>query len=217
MSFPRELMTLKAGKALFEFGTLTGVVVDSSKHSETNVYGGGGGGYSYQGTGSSYVNPVQSDVVRTHEFWIRDENGKEHSIRLDSHHIQLRGGQMITLVFVGTEKSGHNWAALYNHASETWWWITSPDWFLEDQAPLWYKTDKSIIVFVVTTIVMVYVLVGLFYVVGVVDELDRVLGTSGLIGLSAVVSYFLLKRNVPKHKRRIELFREHMKRIISNL
>lgn len=142
---------------------------------------------------------------------------------------------MITLVFAGTEKSGHNWAALYNHASETWWWITSPDWFLEDQAPLWYKTDKSIFVFVVTTIVMscvLMVLLALLYVVGVLhvphvmgvpyeegvlNAIDRDFVPWGIIVPSLVVSYFLLKRNFPKHKRRIELFREHMKRIISNL
>ncbi len=82
----------------FGYYILTGTVLETTRWSETHVSGGGGGGYMYNGHGSSYVNPVTSTTVRHSEIWIRDDEGNEEQLRFSTVEVPVRAGQRLSAI-----------------------------------------------------------------------------------------------------------------------
>lgn len=100
----------------FEFSQLTGEVFSNNKFSETHISSGTG-----IGAGNAAPAQVFSTVTTVHEFWVRDEAGKEHAINLRGIDVPLAMGQKITLVssgFIGKKK---HYVLLLNHNAERHW------------------------------------------------------------------------------------------------
>ena len=109
----------------FKFWTRTGEVISSNKRSETHIMSSGGGGHvDPQYGGHVAAAQVSSKVVTVHEFWFREENGKEIAVNMRDVNIPLAVGQKITLLFGSliNEKSGYGYSAmLYNHSAKKYW------------------------------------------------------------------------------------------------
>lgn len=103
----------------YEHYAITGTVTGASKHLETRVSGGGGGGYSYQGTGSSYTAPVTSRTVTHDQIFLDDGSGKEHALKLQDWDIATREGHRLTAVWlVKRGKSSGPYVAIRNHTTD---------------------------------------------------------------------------------------------------
>lgn len=94
---------------------VTGTVASAVKQLETKVSGGGGGGYSHQGTG--YTAPVQiSSTTTTHDnIFLVDGTGKEHAIRLQNWDLSVRETHQLTAIWL-TKRNGKGapYVAIYN-------------------------------------------------------------------------------------------------------
>lgn len=94
---------------------VTGTVANAVKQLETKVSGGGGGGYSHQGTG--YTAPVQiSSTTTTHDnIFLVDGAGKEHAIRLQNWDLSVRETHQLTAIWLtkGNGKGGP-YVAIHN-------------------------------------------------------------------------------------------------------
>ncbi|THF65633.1 hypothetical protein E6C76_08670 [Pseudothauera nasutitermitis] len=111
------------GKRL-RFWPVTGEVIGSSKHSQTQVYGGGGGGYLHQGTGYLSGGQISSSSVTCHEFWLRLDDGTEMPVSLRGVDIPLRAGQRITLIAGGPANVDEGqYCILVNHSANRYWFI----------------------------------------------------------------------------------------------
>ncbi|MCS3473112.1 hypothetical protein M2401_006880 [Pseudomonas sp. JUb42] len=114
-----------------EFISLVGEVVGSEKLNETHVSASGGGGYVGKNGGHLSAVEISSTNVINHEFWVRDDAGVEHDVKLRGHDIPLRTGQRITLI-----------GALRKHGTGTYWYSVivnhsaNKHWFLKRGAPL---------------------------------------------------------------------------------
>ena len=92
-----ELESFKHNNKEIVFWEITGEVMSSNKHSETQVWSSGGGGYVGPQGGQVAAPTVQSRAITNHEFWLKTTDGKEKSIQLSDVDIPLREGQKITL------------------------------------------------------------------------------------------------------------------------
>ncbi|MDI1299549.1 hypothetical protein [Methylotenera sp.] len=107
-----------------EFSKQTGEVFSNHKFSETHVSSSGGGGYvDAQYGGNVAAASVHSTVTTVHEFWIKDEAGKQHAINLRGKDIPLAVGQKVTLVLAGFVGKDRYYASLFNHDAERHWQI----------------------------------------------------------------------------------------------
>lgn len=134
----------------FEFSKLTGEVFSNNKFSETHVSSSGGGGYvDAQYGGNVAAARVHSTVTTVHEFWIKDEAGKEHAINLRGKDIPLAVGQKVTLVsggFVGKDKY---YALLLNHNAEKHWHILGG----AELANLCFFPEQSVMKFLMKAVI----------------------------------------------------------------
>lgn len=107
------------------FTALVGEVVGSDKHSETHVSSSGGGGYVGKHGGHVAAAQINSTVVINHEFWVRDDAGVEHDVKLRGHDIPLRPGQRITLIDAQRKNgSGNSWySVIVNHSAGKHWFL----------------------------------------------------------------------------------------------
>ncbi|WP_051412894.1 hypothetical protein [Methylophilus sp. 5] len=106
----------------FEFSALSGEVFSNNKYSETHVSSSGGGGHvDGQYGGHVAAAQVHSTVVTVHEFWIRDDAGKEHPINLRGIDVPLAVGQKITLLASGFVGKKQHFVLLLNHKAEKHW------------------------------------------------------------------------------------------------
>lgn len=91
---------------------IIGEVLSYHKHSESHVYGNGGG------HNNSPVRIKTQEVTRT-EFFIKDQSGNEHEVRLtDEKYVALRQGQKVTLVKAVQEDSRFYWVYLWVHNTD---------------------------------------------------------------------------------------------------
>lgn len=112
------------GKKRLRFWPVTGEVIGSSKHSQTQVYGAGGGGYLHQGSGYLSGGHISSSSVTCHEFWLRLDDGTEMPVSLRGVDIPLRPGQRITLICAGLADSQEGgYCILVNHSANRYWFI----------------------------------------------------------------------------------------------
>lgn len=114
-----DLWTLKG----VGFWEIRGVVLSSKKRSEPHVQGsGGGGGIGTDANGCIYgsIDPVEisTTIKRSHEFWLRDESGREVHFELADWSAPLRSGQTVSVLCAQRK---HRWcvASIYNHAART--------------------------------------------------------------------------------------------------
>ncbi len=60
---------------------IKGKVLGKDKHLETRVHGGGGGGFTHQGTGTSGAISISSTTIIHDKLYLEDESGREHALR----------------------------------------------------------------------------------------------------------------------------------------
>lgn len=115
------------GEKTVEFTSLVGEVIGSEKRSETYLSSSGGGGYVGREGGHVRAAQISSTNVINHEFWIRDDTGIEHDIKLRGHDIPLLTGQRITLIKVKhNDGSGKGWySVIVNHSAAKHWFLHS--------------------------------------------------------------------------------------------
>lgn len=116
-------------KKAIEFYSITGVVLSSSKHSETNVWSSGGGGF--VGKDGGYINSpqVHSNSVTCHEFWLMTDEKKEEFIQIKDAEIPLREGQKISIYFAKKEgESEWHHMLLVNHNAGKYWFTGGLPW-----------------------------------------------------------------------------------------
>lgn len=99
---------IKIGGTNYAIYYIKGTVVGKDKHLETQVSGGGGGGYSHQGTGYSGAVSISSRTITHDKIFLQDENGKEHAVELTNWDIACREGHQMLMQWIvkGNEKNG---------------------------------------------------------------------------------------------------------------
>ena len=90
----------------------TGTVLGDKIWSESHVSG-GGGGIMIQGYGVGKTS-TKTEVLNKREFWIQFTDGTEQVFTLDAQKIQVRPGQVVTLVLVKTRRK-EVLMNIYNH------------------------------------------------------------------------------------------------------
>lgn len=104
---------------VYEHYALTGRVAGASKHLETRISGGGGGGYSYQGTGYSSTAPVTSQTITHDQIFLADGSGKEHALKLQNWDLATREGHELTAVWlIRKGKNNGPYVAIRNHTTD---------------------------------------------------------------------------------------------------
>jgi len=118
----------------YAFSKITGTVQDSgiSKVVKTHTYSSGGGGNITisNGNGSGHIDPIQiSSTNSVHqEFWLKAEDGSEHSIMLDDCDIPIKPGHKITMVTANLVNSNDSWwAILVNHTIKKHYYLPDVD------------------------------------------------------------------------------------------
>ena len=111
-----------------QFWEITGEVMSSSKHSETQVWSSGGGGSVGPQGGYVAAATVHSKAITNHEFWLLTADGKEKVIQLKDVDIPIREGQKITLI-AAQEKDSETayYSVLVNHNAEKYYIIQSAE------------------------------------------------------------------------------------------
>ncbi len=111
------------GKTI-KFTTLTGVVLDRNKYSETHVSLTGGGGYIGPNGGQINAPTMTSSTITNLEFWIRGDDGTETDIKLRGVDIPIRSGQLVTVVTAAKQGDKTSWySTLINHNAKKYWHI----------------------------------------------------------------------------------------------
>ena len=129
-----------------KFWRVTGEVLGQNKYSKTHVSSSGGGGYVGKGGGHVSAPKVHSTTVTHHEFWIKEEDGSEKSVKLSGHDIPLREGQKITLISAGIKgKDSGFYSVLVNHNAKKHWFINSAG-DLNKKLKLEVLTGKSLLI-----------------------------------------------------------------------
>jgi|GEM_PF-2066924 len=93
------MKTLKVKDKDFHLFKQSFMVSSTEKRTETQISGSGGGGFSYQGTGFTNVNPVTSRERIHDRLFLVDEEGNEHDIELQNWDIGCAPGHIITIVW----------------------------------------------------------------------------------------------------------------------
>lgn len=91
---------LTIGDTMFSIYYIKGVVLGKDKHLETKVYGGGGGGYSYNGTGGSAPVSIGSTTTIHDKLYLMDDDNREHAVELTNWDIACREGHKILVIWV---------------------------------------------------------------------------------------------------------------------
>ncbi|MDN6300260.1 MAG: hypothetical protein L0J68_08250 [Micrococcaceae bacterium] len=93
------------------FWHLQGEVLDSDRYGETHVKTHGGSGY-------ARAPSVHVSQTTYHDFWIREDDGRERSIQLEDVNVPLRAGQRVTVICAGHSDSQRSWlCSLVNHST----------------------------------------------------------------------------------------------------
>jgi hypothetical protein len=99
----------------FELHAVTGRVAAANKQLETRVHGGGGGGYTYQGTGHTAPVHITSTTVTHDQIYVVDGSGQEHALRLQNWNIACREGhELIAVWLIKKGKSSGPYVAIRN-------------------------------------------------------------------------------------------------------
>lgn len=77
----------------------TGVVAETGKNMETKVSGGGGGGYSFRGTGGSAPVRITSHTVVHDQIFLIGTDGNEKSFQLQDFNVACRKENKLTVIW----------------------------------------------------------------------------------------------------------------------
>ena len=91
-----------------KFSKIKGDVLDTNKFSETHVS-------SYAGS-KDHAPTVSSTTITTHEFWVREESGKEKSVTIIDRNVPLRAGHNVSVLYAGS-KHGKMPVAIANNTT----------------------------------------------------------------------------------------------------
>ncbi|MDB5149886.1 MAG: hypothetical protein JWQ57_3906 [Mucilaginibacter sp.] len=96
----------------------SGKVEESGKNMETRVHGGGGGGYSYGGTGGTAPVSISSTTVVHDQIFLTDKNGAEHAFQLQDFDVACRTGNEISVLWaIKKGKPSGKYIAVLNHST----------------------------------------------------------------------------------------------------
>ncbi len=120
MSDMKKVGAIRAEGKTYGLYMRTGKVLDANTRSQTEVYGGGGGGSGMVHNGTGYVSsaPISiSSTTTTHQrLFIEDESGTEHAISTEDFEIVCRPGHVLTFVGAIDEADDAGWQVIaYNH------------------------------------------------------------------------------------------------------
>ncbi|HNR54359.1 MAG TPA: hypothetical protein PKJ19_04275 [Flavobacteriales bacterium] len=99
--------------------TFKGTVMEASKNMETRVSGGGGGGFTYRGTGGSAPVSITSTTVVHDQLFLQDEQGQEHALQLQGFNIACRTSHVLTAAWAikqGQQRGPY--FAVHNHTTD---------------------------------------------------------------------------------------------------
>lgn len=174
---------------------IKGVVVGKDKHLETQVSGGGGGGYSHQGTGYSGAVSISSRTITHDKIFLQDENGKEHAVELTDWDIACREGHRMLMLWIvkGREKGGP-YVCVANSTTDT---------ILTMNHKIRELLGDAVIRKIKEALPLLYLLIelliiGLVYVIGgsIDGSLDRrEFSTLGMLLGAAYIGYRIFLRN----------------------
>jgi hypothetical protein len=85
---------------MFSICYIKGVVLGKDKHLETKMYGGGGGGYSYNGTGGSAPVSIGSTTTIHDKLYLMDDDNREHAVELTDWDVACREGHKLLVIWV---------------------------------------------------------------------------------------------------------------------
>lgn len=95
-----------------------GTVLEEKKHSETNVYSTGGGGY--VGNQGGYVSSptIHSSVTTTQEIWIKTPSGSEKSLTLINRDVNIRASHEVSMVYASIDNGNNGYPVCFiNHTT----------------------------------------------------------------------------------------------------
>ncbi|MDB2705284.1 hypothetical protein N9Y67_01955 [Pseudomonadota bacterium] len=92
------------------FWTETGEVLSHNRQTNTNISGGGGI--------NGNISSITTSVKTKHEIWLRDDDGKEKSIILNTDSVSIREGQRLSFMYVAQKGENGQPMAYRNHTAE---------------------------------------------------------------------------------------------------
>ena len=109
---------IKVNSQTYELHWVTGKIEEAGKNLETKVSGGGGGGFTYRGTGGTAPVSIKSKTVVHDQIFITEDNGHEHSFQLQDFNIACRNGNRASVLWAikPGRKSGP-YIAVLNHST----------------------------------------------------------------------------------------------------
>jgi hypothetical protein len=103
----------------FKVEYISGIVVDSQKHTQTHVYSEGGGGRVGATGGTIKAPQVKSYNTTKHDIFLKLNTDQEVHVSFELDNIAVRNGHRITLLAVfHFDKDTGCYARLYNHTTE---------------------------------------------------------------------------------------------------
>ncbi|MBN7812676.1 hypothetical protein J0A68_17100 [Algoriphagus sp. H41] len=104
----------------FELYEFSGSVEESGKNMETQVYGGGGGGATYRGTGGTAPVSISSRTIVHDQLFLSNAiTGKERAFQLQDFNLAARKGNLLTVFWgIPSGKSSGSYIAVKNHSTE---------------------------------------------------------------------------------------------------
>ncbi len=107
---------------------IKGEVIGLQKHSKTNVYSTGGGGFVGQNGGYVASPQIRSNSTQINEFFIKSDGGKETHVKLTNIDVPMRDGHNVTMVMAKNKKVKRGyWIAAFNHDTEKRHYLYSED------------------------------------------------------------------------------------------
>ncbi|MFV2058969.1 MAG: hypothetical protein ACC707_21120 [Thiohalomonadales bacterium] len=117
-----DYKSIRLNNTLLNLHATTGIVAETNTRSETEVSGSGGGGIPNTHPGSSSSSPVHFEIksvtTRYQEFFLIDEDGREHSFNLVDFDITCRKGNLLTVLGIKPKKDRGPYIAVYNHDTQ---------------------------------------------------------------------------------------------------
>jgi len=110
--------SIKIGKKEVAIYAFTGKVVGSSKNMETKVSGGGGGGYSYRGTGGTAPVRITSTTIVHDQLFLVNKEGNETALQLQGFDLACRESNIVSACWAivqGDQKGPY--FAIVNHTT----------------------------------------------------------------------------------------------------
>lgn len=112
------MKTITTSGKVYDLYWTAGKVTNAGKNMETRVHGGGGGGFTYQGTGGSAPVSISSTTVIHDQIFVEDASGQEHAFQLQGFNVACREGNAISVIWAikkGNKKGPY--IAVYNRST----------------------------------------------------------------------------------------------------